>query len=86
MLFFQVTLFAGYAYAHWLIHRYSPRAQLIINAELMLAAVMVLPITSSEAWKPSAMENPSAWIVMLLVVNVGLPFFVLSSTGPLLQA
>lgn len=86
MLFFQVVLFGGYAYAHGLIHRVSPRGQLIVHLGLMLSALCVLPITPSTTWKPDTNANPSIWIVMLLSANVGLPFFVLSATGPLLQA
>src|SRR5438874_632671 len=37
-------------------------------------------------WKPGSADDPVASIVALLAVSVGLPFFVLSTTGPLLQA
>lgn len=86
MLFFQVALFTGYAYAHLLIHRCSPRSQLIVHAGLIFAALLVLPITLAGSWKPQGSAEPTLRIVLLLAANVGLPFFVLSSTGPLLQA
>ena len=86
MLFFQTLLFAGYTYAHLLSRKLSPRGQLFVHAGLIVAAVCLLPIAPSEHWKPTGEENPALWIIALLAANVGLPFFILSSTGPLLQS
>jgi hypothetical protein len=86
MLFFQTVLFLGYAYAHLLCVRLSPRGQLLVHAGLIAAAALTLPILPSDDWKPSGGENPVALILLLLAASVGLPFFVLSSTGPLLQS
>ena len=85
MLCFQVLLFGGYAYAHFLISRLSPRAQAILHVVILAAACAALPIIPSGAWKPAGDVEPISRIVLLLVATVGLPFFVLSSTGPLLQ-
>lgn len=84
MLFFQLLLFGGYAYAHLLSSRLSPKAQLITHLAIMGLALLpgVLPDAS---WKPTGAENPALRIVFMLTASVGLPFFVLSSTGPLVQ-
>ncbi len=84
MLFFQVVLFGGYAYAH-LLTRLPLRWQGVIHAVLLLGAVLCLPITPSEAWKPEGDEDPAGRILLLLAATVGLPYFVLSSTSPLVQ-
>ncbi len=84
MLFFQVVLFGGYAYAHFLT-RLPHRWQGIIHACLIVAALACLPITPNEAWKPMGDEDPAGRILALLLATVGLPYFVLSSTGPLVQ-
>lgn len=86
MLFFQTLLFAGYAYAHIINQRFSPRGQMLLHIGLLLAACLLLPIIPSDDWKPTGTENPTLRIVLLLSATVGLPFFILSSTGPLLQS
>jgi hypothetical protein len=85
MLFFQVLLLVGYTYAH-LVSRYlKPRAQAVAHLALLAAALALLPITPSDAWKPTGSENPVAHILVLLLVCLGLPYFVLSTTSPLIQ-
>lgn len=84
MLFFQVILFLGYAYAH-AVGALPRKTQFIIHAVLLVAALAVLPISPSESWKPTGEENPSTQILLLLLTSVGLPYFVLSSTSPLVQ-
>ncbi len=86
LLFFQVLLFCGYAYAHWATSRIGPKVQTLIHLGLLLAACAVLPIAPNAAWKPTGNEEPVSRILILLAVTVGLPFFVLSTTGPLLQS
>jgi MFS family permease/SAM-dependent methyltransferase len=86
MLFFQALLLAGYAYAH-LLARYSRRRlEPLIHSVLLVAAVATLPIAPSEVWKPTGGENPVVWILLLLGVAVGLPYFLLAANSPLLQA
>jgi SAM-dependent methyltransferase len=84
MLFFQILLFAGYFYAHILSSRFSPKTQLIVHSILMLVAITASVIPDA-GWKPTGAENPTLRIVMMLGACIGLPFFVLSSTGPLVQ-
>ncbi len=85
MLFFQVLLFAGYLYAHLITTYLKPRGQFLIHAVLMVAAITTLPIQPDDAWKPNGDESPILYLLTLLAINVGLPYFVLSSTGPLVQ-
>lgn len=86
MLFFQVVLFAGYVYAH-VTTRYLPRKiQAGLHMALLTAAVCLGPIVPEESWKPGASDDPTNRILTLLTICVGLPYFVLSTTGPLLQA
>jgi hypothetical protein len=85
MLFFQVVLFAGYVYAHLTTQHLSPRWQAGLHIALLLAAALFLPITPDDAWKPDGSASPTFRIVALLTMCMGLPYFILSSTGPLLQ-
>jgi len=85
MLFFQILLFGGYLYAHLITTRFTPRWQLYTHIALIAAALFTLPIVPNSNWKPTGAEEPISRIVILLVTSVGLPFFVVSSTGPLLQ-
>jgi len=84
MLFFQIVLFAGYSYAHAL--TLLPRKwQGILHGLLLGGAIALLPIAPAEAWKPTGGEDPAFRILLLLAASVGLPYFVLSSTSPLVQ-
>jgi len=85
MLFFQVLLLGGYAYAHLISRKLKSRPQVIVHTVLLLGALALLPIIPSEAWKPRGDGNPTLQILGLLTVCLGLPYFVLSSTGPLMQ-
>ena len=86
MLFFQILLFGGYLYAHVLRTYCRPALQAVIQLSLLSVAIMMLPIEPSEAWKPTGSESPTLYLLWLLMAHVGLPYFVLSSTGPLIQA
>src|SRR5579863_5742446 len=86
MLFFQLVLLAGYAYSHWSIRTLKPRTQMMVHAGLLLASCALLPILPSPAWRPTAAGDPTLRILMLLGATIGLPYFLLSSTSPLLQA
>ncbi len=86
MLFFQSLLLLGYLYTHWLVRHLTPLRQSALHVVLLLACVWLLPITPSEAWKPDGAENPTLRILGLLTASIGLPYFVLSTTGPLVQA
>ena len=85
MLFFQLALLGGYAYAHWLID-HPGRRQTFIHLGLMVLSLAALPILPSATWKPSPGADPLWRILGLLAATVGLPYFLLSSTSPLLQS
>ena len=86
MLFFQVLLLAGYSYAHGITDRLSIGSQRVCHLALLLASLWFLPIAAhAEAWKPTGAEMPVPGILALLGATIGLPYFLLSSTGPLLQ-
>jgi SAM-dependent methyltransferase len=85
MLFFQLLLVGGYLYAHFTTRALSARSQAIVHAGLLVAAAAALPIIPDAAWKPAGDADPGLRILGLLAVTVGLPYFVLSTTGPLVQ-
>ena len=85
MLFFQLLLLGGYAYAYLISRWLKPHAQAIVHLVLLASALALLPVIPSDAWKPTGGENPVPRILALLLVTVGLPYFVLSTTGPLMQ-
>jgi len=86
LVFFQVFLFTGYAYAHWSVKRLSPRGQASLQVTLLLAAAALLPITPAATWKPIGAGDPTGRILLVLATSVGLPYLLLASTSPLLQA
>ncbi len=86
MLFFQALLLAGYAYAHATNAMLKPRAQAILHSVLLALALATLPIAPSEGWKPLGTEEPISYILLVLAATVGLPYLLLASTSPLLQA
>lgn len=86
LLFFQAVLLAGYGYSHGLINRLKPKQQWMLHAALLVAAIAVLPIAPDASWKPADPGAPQWKIIALLAVTIGLPYFLLSTTGPLIQA
>ncbi len=86
MVFFQMALLAGYAYADWTTRRLSPQRQAILHAVLLVGSLFLLPIIPSASWKPTGAENPSWQILGLLAATIGLPYLLLSTTTPLVQA
>jgi spermidine synthase len=86
MLFFQVALLAGYGYAHWLSKRLSARRQVLVHGGLLGISLASLPITVNPVWKQLVQEPPGLSVFVVLVFAVGLPYLVLSTTGPLMQA
>jgi hypothetical protein len=94
MLFFQTLLLLGYGYAHVLSLQKNPRFQGRVHSFLLIASVALLvahwmkwgsPIAPGGGWKLQQGSDPILRILELLCVAIGLPFFLLSSTGPLLQ-
>jgi hypothetical protein len=85
MLFFQMLLLGGYAYAHLVSRWLPPRRQAIVHGVLLVAALASLPITPGDHWKPTGAGDPTGRILALLLVSLGLPYLVLAATGPLMQ-
>jgi hypothetical protein len=86
LLFFQLLLLAGYAYAHVSIRFLKPRVQMLVHVVLLLGSCALLPILPNPVWRPTQAGDPTARILLLLTATIGLPYFLLSSTSPLLQA
>src|SRR5512144_1632342 len=86
LVFFQTTLLAGYAYSDLVVHRLAPRTQVRFHLALLVVSLVTLPIIPAAGWKPGGSENPSWLILGLLVATIGLPYFLLSTTSPLIQA
>lgn len=86
MLFFQVVLLLGYLYAHCLIRYCKPKVQATIHLALLALSVLLLPVAPNPAWKPAGDTEPILRIIGVLAASVGLPYFLLSTTGPLVQA
>lgn len=86
MLFFQCILLAGYAYAHATSAKLGPKGQAILHTILLAAAAATLPILPDPSWKPEGGDEPISRILLLLTATVGLPYLLISSTSPLVQA
>jgi len=85
LVFFQSVLLAGYAYAD-LTTRLGARRQALLHVALLGASLASLPILAASGWKPQGDEQPILRILLLLGATIGLPYFLLSTTTPLLQA
>ncbi len=86
LLYFQASLLAGYAYAHCLRRFLPPRWQMQIHILLLAASLLLLPILPSPAWRHPGHADPALRILGLLAGTIGLPYLLVSSTSPLLQA
>ena len=88
LVFFQSLLLAGYAYADWTTRHMSPRMQAKIHIALLAASLLLLPILPDVRWKPGGESEaaPVLAILGLLFVTIGLQYFLLSATSPLLQS
>ncbi|MCB1076379.1 MAG: fused MFS/spermidine synthase [Verrucomicrobiae bacterium] len=85
MLCFQAGLLAGYAYAHLIANFLKRRQQVIVHLTLIALSLLTLPIVPSETLKPIGGADPVTGIVRLIFATVGLPYVLISASGPLLQ-
>lgn len=83
MAFFQTLLFAGYLYAHVAVAKLQSRHLLSLHTGLLFLALFFLPIGLPKGARPEG--SPLLWLLSIGTVAVGLPFFVLATTAPLLQ-
>ncbi len=86
LLFFQLVLLGGYLYAHGTIRYLQPKAQARLHIGLLALSLLALHVLPRESLKPTGAEEPTRAILLLLLATVGLPYLLLSTTGPLLQA
>jgi SAM-dependent methyltransferase len=86
LLFFQMVLLLGYLYAHAVVRYLKPRMQMALHGGLLVVSAVALPIYPAAWLKPVGGADPTLGILGLLAFTVGLPYFMLSTTGPLLQA
>ncbi len=85
MLFYQAALLAGYAYAHWASRSLPPKVHLASHLILLALPFIFLPFGIASDSAPVGSQSPVPWMLSTMLVGIGLPFFVVSSTGPLLQ-
>jgi spermidine synthase len=85
LLFFQVLLLVGYGYVHVVSTRLRPRTQAWLQAGLLALAAAFLPVIPEDALRPRAEGSPVLQILFVLSLTVGVPYLVLSTTGPLMQ-
>src|SRR5262249_39517059 len=86
LVFFQIALLAGYAYAHLLTRFADGKRAVFIHLGLMLVACIALPLHIASGWGKPPPSGEAFWLLALFAVSIGLPFFALSANGPLLQA
>jgi hypothetical protein len=86
MLFFQLALLAGYIYAHLLISHLKPRGQISVHVVLICVSLLLLPVTPDQNLRIMKDIDPVLHLLILLITSVGLPYFLLSTTSPLLQS
>ena len=86
LVFFQFLLLLGYAYADWTTRKLPSRRQVMLHMGLLALSLAVLPIVPDVSWKPLGDEEPTLRILGLLLATIGLPYFLLATTGPLVQA
>jgi hypothetical protein len=85
MVFFQAVLLAGYAYAHATSAWLGVRRQAVLHLGLLLLPFLVLPLGVAKGWDPTGSGSPIFWLLGLLAVSMGLPFFMVSTNAPVLQ-
>lgn len=95
VLFFQSVLLLGYTYAHLVVRKLDNQKQAFVHIAVASAAILVLllqflsngtPLYPSVYWRPTGTEDPGIQILLLLAFTVGIPYFVVSTTAPLLQS
>src|SRR5262245_49229442 len=85
MLFFQATLLAGYLYVHAATRWLRPRQQVALHVTLLVVSLVTLPIALVPRGDPPATGMPVLWLLRVLTVTVGVPFFMASTSSPLLM-
>ncbi|MDX1513702.1 MAG: fused MFS/spermidine synthase [Gammaproteobacteria bacterium] len=84
-VFFQAALLAGYLYAHAVMRLRDGRLRLAIHGALLFGAMLFLPVAIDPEWAPPVAASPIPSLLAVLALSIGLPFFAVASTAPLLQ-
>ena len=90
MVFFQSVLLLGYAYTHTISTRLKLRPQLMFHSALLLLPIIMMSIFPfyryvQDNFDPTTEGNPIVDTLICLAIVVGVPFFVVSTSAPLLQ-
>ncbi|MGZ5000577.1 MAG: spermidine synthase [Methylomonas sp.] len=85
MVFYQALLFLGYLYAHWLTSNSGTQRQIQVHTALLIVSIIALPVELPPGTTPPTDSNPTFWLIWTLLLAIGMPFFVVSTTAPLLQ-
>jgi hypothetical protein len=85
MVFYQSILFLGYLYAHYLSTRLNQHKQTLVHVGVILVSFLALPVGLPDNVSPPTESNPTFWLLGILFLSIGLPFFVVSTTAPLIQ-
>lgn len=85
MVFYQSILFLGYGYAHALATRLSLNRQILLHITVIAISLLSLPVALPDTLSPPTESDPTFWLLWILFLAVGLPFFVVSTTAPLMQ-
>jgi hypothetical protein len=86
IVFFQSVLLLGYGYVHWLHERVARARQPIVHGSLLLLSLLTLPVAADAAWKGTTLDYPGLAVLAVLALACGVPYLLLSTTGPLMQA
>lgn len=86
MVFFQTVLLAGYAYAYALNRLLPARWAAMLHILLLAMTAAMLPIAIAPGWGSPPQDGTALWLFGLFAVSIGLPFFTLSASAPLLQS
>lgn len=85
LVFFQALLLVGYAYTHLACSLLRAKQQVVLHVAVLLTPLIVLPIAFSDTAVPPTQTDPTGWLLMQLLLSVGLPFFAVATTSPLIQ-
>lgn len=86
MFTFQLLLLAGYAYAHLLVRFTQTRGQFAIHATLLAASFFFLPLWVNLTTSDALITAPISHLVHAFLLQLGVPFFCVAATAPLLQS
>lgn len=84
-VFFQFALLVGYLYAHFIVNKLKANKQVMLHIILLMIPIALLPVAIPQSWQRPSEHNPVLWVLSIMIVTVGFPFTILSTSSPLLQ-